>query len=56
MLSEEIKMNIERERTSHNSGYEVPFPSVTSLKLLPLVATSFIRRTLGEIISKEVYV
>ena len=42
----------QRGETSSNSGYEVPFPSVTSPKLLPLVATSHIRETLGETTSK----
>jgi len=41
--------NRERHSTSDNNGYEVPFPSVTAPKLLLLVATSHIRRTLYEI-------
>ena len=33
-----------RHGSSHNSGYDVPFPSVTSLKLRPMIAPSHIRR------------
>ena len=43
----------QRGETSSNSGYEVPFPSVTSPKLLLLVATSHIRETLSAINLKQ---